>query len=36
MVRRLIRWFRKMRTNPHFFTDLMNRYDNWCRSKEYL
>jgi len=33
---RLPRWWRKIMRRPHFFTDLMTRYDNWTRSKEYL
>ena len=33
---RLYRWCRRTLVRQHYFSDLTNRYDNWCRTKEYL
>ncbi len=33
---RIARWFRRMKRNPHYITDLFERFDNWCRERKYL
>ena len=32
---RILRWFKRSKRNPYYITNLWDRYDDWCRSKEY-